>query len=467
MISLRAKFTLALVLVALLGIGIVALVANRVTVREFTLFVRAGGDVWAARIAAEAASVYASSGSWAAVAERMGDELSMHAPGQGSGAGRGMGMRGQGMPSQDRVLIVDPQGRVVVDTEGRLVGEPLEQEVERIGMPIEVGGQRIGTLLLTSRDLSGHSELGQRFLDAVNRALLWGSVLVALAALVAAAVLSRQLVGPLRKLTAASEAMAAGDLTQRVDVRTRDEIGELARAFNGMAQDLEAAEAQRQQMAADIAHELRNPLSVIRGTLEAMLDGVYPVDVEHLGPIYEETILLQRLVQDLRLLSLADAGQLQLVQTDVDLSSLLDGISDSVQAVAEERGVRLRSIVPQEPLVVVGDADRLRQVLGNLVSNALRYTPAGGNVTLRAWEQGGQVRVAVSDTGPGIAPKDLPHVFDRFYRADAARDRASGGSGLGLSIARALVEAHGGQMQVESTLGEGTTFTIVLHRPAF
>ncbi len=464
MTSLRLKFTLALVLVAFLGIGTVALVANRVTVREFALFVRAGGNVWAARIAAEAADVYASTGSWASVAERMIEALSSHAPGQGGGQGRGMGMRGQGMPSQDRILIVDPQGRVLVDTGGELVGDTMEREVESLGVPVEVGGRRVGTLLLTSEDLSGHSELEQRFLDAVNRAVLWAAVLVAVAALVAAALLSRQLVGPLRKLTAASEAMAAGDLSQRVEVRTRDEIGELARAFNGMAQDLEAAEGQRQQMTADIAHELRNPLSVIRGNLEAMLDGVYPVDVEHLGPIYEETILLQRLVQDLRLLSLADAGQLQLVQTGVDISALLGAIADSVQAVAEDQGIRLRLIAPEEPLVVVGDTDRLRQVIGNLVSNALRYTPAGGSVTLRSWERGRQVRVAVSDTGPGIASKDLPHVFDRFYRADAARDRASGGSGLGLAIARALVEAHGGQIQVESTVGEGTTFTIILDR---
>jgi signal transduction histidine kinase len=462
MLSLRVKFTLALVLVAFLGIGTVALVANQVTAREFTLFVRAGGDVRLARIAAEAADVYASSGSWAAVTERMGEELSFHTPGQGGGPGRGMGMRGQGMPSQERILIVDPQGWVVVDTEGELVGEPMEGEVESIGVAVDVAGRRVGTLLLTTGDLSGHSELEQRFLDAVNRAVLWAAVLVAVAALVAAALLSRQLVGPLRKLTAASEALAAGDLTQRVEVHTRDEIGELGKAFDGMARDLQAADAQRQQMTADVAHELRNPLSVIRGNLEAMLDGVYPTDVEHLGPIYEETILLQRLVQDLRLLSLADAGQLQLVHSEVDVSALLSGIADSVQAVAEDQRTSLRLEVSEEPLAVEGDADRLRQVVGNLVSNALRYTPAGGSVALRAWKQGKQVRIAVADTGQGIAPTDLPRVFDRFYRADAARDRASGGSGLGLAIARALVEAHGGEIQVESALGKGTTFTIIL-----
>jgi len=215
-------------------------------------------------------------------------------------------------------------------------------------------------------------------------------------------------------------------------------------------------------MTADIAHELRNPLSVIRGNLEAMLDGVYPADVEHVGPIYEETLLLQRLVQDLRLLSLADAGQLQLVRAQVDLVALLSGIADSVQAVADDQGTEIQLDLPGEPLVVEGDADRLRQVVGNLLGNALRYTPAGGRVTLRAWRAGGRARIQVSDTGPGIAPEDLPHVFDRFYRAGTARDRASGGSGLGLAIARALVQAHGGEIEVASLPGEGATFTIVL-----
>jgi signal transduction histidine kinase len=364
--SLRYKFTLALVLVAFLGIGTVALVANRVTTREFTLYVRAGGTARAQRIATEAGQVYARTGSWAAVGEAMQGELATRGPGQGGGPGRGQGQQGQGAPAQDRILIVDLQGRVVVDTAGDLIGQPMPGDYQSLGAPVDVTGEQVGILLLTTQDLSGRSPLEQQFLDAANRALIWASVLVSVVALAAAAVLSRQLVGPLRELTVASEAMAAGDLSQRVEVHTRDEVEELARAFNEMARDLEAAEVQRQQMTADIAHELRNPLSVIRGNLEALLDGVYPTDVEHLGPIYEETILLQRLVQDLRLLSLADAGQLTLVLTQVDLVALLSGIAESVQAVADDQGTEIQLDLPEEPLVVEGDADRLRQVVGNL-----------------------------------------------------------------------------------------------------
>jgi two-component system sensor histidine kinase BaeS len=173
-------------------------------------------------------------------------------------------------------------------------------------------------------------------------------------------------------------------------------------------------------------------------------------------------MLLQRLVEDLRLLSLADAGQLYLVPGDVDVAVLLERVAEGAQAVAEDKGIALRVDLAPGPLVVEGDADRLRQVVGNLVSNALRYTPAGGSVALAANRDGNRVQIAVSDSGQGISADDLPHVFDRFYRADAARDRASGGSGLGLAIARTLIEAHGGRIDVRSTPGQGTTFRVWL-----
>jgi two-component system sensor histidine kinase BaeS len=170
------------------------------------------------------------------------------------------------------------------------------------------------------------------------------------------------------------------------------------------------------------------------------------------------------LVEDLRLLSLADAGQLQLIRTDVDMGELLGGVADSAQAMAEAKAISLRVDAPVERLVIDGDADRLRQVVGNLVSNALRYTPQGGTIALHARADGDRVKVTVSDTGQGIAPEDLPHVFDRFYRGDAARDRTSGGSGLGLAIAQALVRAHDGTIDVQSAAGQGTTFTVTLSR---
>jgi signal transduction histidine kinase len=456
-VSLRAKFLLTFVLVALLGVGIVALVANRVTTRQFTLYVGQGRLADAQAMVSALAAYYQDSGSWQGVEDVLASALL----GREQGQGRGQGAR-RGGNLAVRGLVVDASGRVVADTEDELVGQAMGGDYRTSGAPVVVDGETVGTLLITTRDLSGHSELEKQFLQSVNRSLLWVGLLVALVAVAAAFLLSRQLVRPLRQLAAAAEAMAEGDLAQRVQIRTRDEVGELGRAFNGMANDLQTAEAQRQQMTADIAHELRNPLSIIRGSLEAMLDGIYDADAEHLGPIYEETLLLQRLVEDLRLLSLADAGQLQLVKTEVNVCDLLTGVADSARAVADDKGVALHVDVPAEPIVLLADADRMRQVVSNLVSNALRYTPAGGAAILRVRQTGDRIAISVSDSGQGISGGDLAHVFDRFYRADAARARASGGSGLGLAIARALIEAHGGTIQVESELGLGTTFTITL-----
>ncbi len=454
--NLRAKLSIAFVLVALIGVGAVALVANRVTAREFTLYVSLGGKMRAQRIAAEAAYYYQQTGSWQDVEAALQQTTAGRAPGHGHGHGAEV----VNTP-QERILIVAPDGRVIVDTEHELIGRLFEDDYENKGAPIVIGTTTIGTLLIATPDLE-RSGLEQQFLQAVNKAVLVATLLAATVSIIAAVLLAQQLVAPLKQLTTATEAMAAGDLSQRVDILTRDEIGELGLAFNKMAGDLQTAEAQRQQMTADIAHELRNPLSVIRGNLEALLDGVYPIDEEHLAPIYEETLLLQRLVEDLRLLSLTDAGQLGLILTHVDIQTLISGIAESARAIAGEREIALQVRLPQAPLTLQGDLDRLRQVIGNLVNNALFYTPPGGAITISAEQTARRVQISVSDTGPGIAPQDLPHIFDRFYRADSARDRASGGSGLGLAITRALVQAHHGTIDVHSAPGQGATFTISL-----
>ncbi len=456
----RFKLWIAFALVALLGVGMVAWAINRSTAREFELYISRGAMMRAEPIAANAATYYEQTGSWQGVESVLKNSVATSLPGMGMG--RRQGAHGMAGMNNVRVLIVGMDGTVLADTAAELIGQTVKPESRSQGVSISVQGQVVGTLLVTTLDMSGHSDLEKQFLGSVNRAVLWAAGVVLAAALLVSALLSRQLVAPLQQLTAASQAMARGDLSQRVAVRSGDEIGELGQAFNQMAHALQAAEAQRQQMTADIAHELRNPLSVIRGNLEALLDGIYPADSEHLSPIYEETLLLQRLVQDLRLLSLADAGQLHLVYGDTDIGTLLRAAADSVQVLADDKGVAVQVRVSDESLILCADADRLRQVIGNLLSNALRHTPAGGMVTLEARRVDGMVHIVLADTGPGIAPADLPHIFDRFYRGDIARDRGTGGSGLGLSIARALVQAHGGDINVVSELGQGARFIVSL-----
>lgn len=255
--------------------------------------------------------------------------------------------------------------------------------------------------------------------------------------------------------------MGDGNRSARVNTGTRGEIGELAAVFNRMSAQIENTERQRKTMVSDVAHELRTPLVNVRGWLEAAQDGVAELDPPLVASLLEETVLLQRLIDDLQDLALADAGKLRVHPEPVDVASILDQVAAAHRRNAEAEGVELSVRVDSEP-DLSADPTRLRQALGNLVSNAVRHTPSGGRVTLWARPSGDEVLIDVTDTGTGIEAESLPHVFDRFWRADKSRNRGGGGSGLGLAITHHLVQAHGGSIEVRSTVGEGTTFTIHL-----
>lgn len=302
------------------------------------------------------------------------------------------------------------------------------------------------------------------YLAAINDALWLAGGLAALAAVGVGLVLARQISGPIRHLTRAARRMAGGDLDQRVPVRSRDELGELAAAFNSMADAVGHQEQLRRRMAADIAHELRTPLAIIQADLEAMLDGVRPVSPEAVADVHQETRLLSRLIDDLRDLSLAETGQLPLQKQPTDLGELARASAARFAPRAEEKGVGLEVEAAEDLSRADVDPDRISQVLGNLLENALRHTPPGGRVELRVGpgERPATLQATVRDTGPGIPAEHLPNVFEHFYRADHARSRKDGGSGIGLAVVKQLVEAHGGRVWVESPPGQGTTFGLVL-----
>lgn len=271
---------------------------------------------------------------------------------------------------------------------------------------------------------------------------------------------SRRVTRPLTRLTHAAQTMARGDLSVRVGSSAVREIDELAGAFNTMASSLSDADRQRRQMTADVAHELRTPLSIIRGRLEGMQDGIYEATPEQISTLLNEAALLERLIEDLRILALADAGQLPLHTESIAPGALIKSVAQSFAGQAGIQGVDLRVEELPELPEVEADPQRIAQVLGNLVANSLRHTPGGGSVVLRAWvgakDGKAVVWMSVRDTGSGIAAEDLPHIFDRFYRGDHARTRAGGGAGLGLAIAKRMIEAHGGAMWAESAVGQGT-----------
>lgn len=275
----------------------------------------------------------------------------------------------------------------------------------------------------------------------------------------------RNIATPLADVMTAAEAVAAGDLSVRVDQprHAPEHFRRLAASFNRMVAELQRVDEQRRNLTADVAHELRTPLQIIQGNLEGLLDGVYEPTEEHITATIEETRLLGRLVADLGTLSLAEAGELQLVREPVRVDELLSDAATSFSGQAEAAGLDLRLAVKGDMPTITGDVERLEQVLGNLMANAIRYTRKGGSITLQAEPADGRVVISVIDTGEGIPAEDLPHVFDRFWRGDRSRSHAGGaGSGLGLAIAKQLVEAHGGRIDVDSELGQGTVFRVQL-----
>jgi signal transduction histidine kinase len=302
------------------------------------------------------------------------------------------------------------------------------------------------------------------FLQNMSNTLMSAICVSSILALLASTWLFWGITRPLSKLRQATEAVAGGDLTARAPVRRKDEIGRTAEAFNTMAGELQRQENLRKQMVADVAHELRTPLSVMRGNLEAMIDQLIPANEEELDQVHGEVLRLTRLVEDLRLLSLADAGELQLELGEVDVAGLVETAVRRLGPAAEAVGIVLAGDIGRNTGTITADEGKIQQVLANLVANALRFTPSGKRVTVSARAVGADVWLAVTDEGPGIDPADLPNFFERFWKGDRSRSRSgsASGSGLGLSIVRQIVELHGGRVQASLPEEGGLQVTVIL-----
>ncbi len=463
--SLWLKLAGAFAIVVVVGLATVTLLSNLATAGRFRLYVSEGGQFRAQRLALFLADYYVQNGSW------QGVESLFQNPWAGGGPGRTvpggmmrhhptMGPMMEEHMWADRLILADQQGTVVADSYGELAGQRLSGADMAGGIAIAVEGQQVGTLIVTSPQAGEQRTLEDDFLRSVNRSILLAGLVTGALALVLGLVIFRQITAPLRALTEAAGHIAAGDLSQQVEIHSQDELGQLGRAFNTMAEALARQEELRRNMVADVAHELRTPLSVIRGNLEALLDDVFPLTKESVASIHKETMLLSRLVGDLQELALAEAGQLTIKKTPLTLRAVLEPIIASIEPQAAERGLTVKLDVPPDLPPISGDPDRLRQIFLNLLSNALRYTPGGGQIAISARQKPPWVEVRVADTGQGIDPENLPHIFDRFHRPHQRRDL--GGTGLGLAIVRHLVEVHGGHIRVESQVGAGTTFIFTL-----
>ncbi len=356
--------------------------------------------------------------------------------------------------------LADENGRVIVSTKQDRIGTTLTPKELASGIPISIGSTRVGTLVLDSNS-SILDPAEEKFLTSAKHSALIGGGIATGVAMFLSMILISQVLSPLRLLSRATERIARGDLTQRVVLRARDEFGQLGESFNRMIDNLRRSERVRQTMTADIAHELRTPVTIIQGNLEAILDGIYEPTPETIAPIYEETLHLGRLIDDLRELSLAEAGELPLNREPTNLLTLVEQVTETIAGALDD-GPKIMVKAEGDLPVVVVDPMRIRQVIVNLVSNAVRYTPKEGKIEVTLREVDEEVELAVADNGPGISPDDLPHLFERFYRGDRARTRASGGSGLGLAIAKQWVEAHGGRIWAENLPQGGAKFTVRL-----
>ena len=364
-----------------------------------------------------------------------------------------------------RIVVRDGEGQVVGDSHQKFGTRRKEASRRSRLLPLLRSGRNVGSVVVAPSeipDVVPEPPLS-RLVTAVNRSLLWTGLAAGFGGILLLSLVSRQVLAPARVLTRAAHHLGQGDLSYRVSASGRDEIGELGRTFNSMAEGLERAELQRRSLMADVSHELRTPLSNIQGYLEAMRDGLLQPDSTTIDTIHQQVLYLTDLVEDLRLLALAQAGTLHL---SLEPDSLEEVIRRSVEAFrprAEAKGVSVHLELPPEFPLVQMDRMRIAQVVGNLLENAILHTPEAGRVTVSAKVAGDTTaRVTVADTGGGIPSIDLAQIFERFYRVDPSRTRATGGVGLGLTIAKQLVEAHGGSIRVESTLGKGSRFSFEL-----
>lgn len=451
--SISSKLIIAFLSIGVVSIAVIAATARWNTRAEFINYL---ANQERDNLISQLSNYYSENGSWRGVGVYLRQTIGPQ-PGMGMGSGRGHMNMGA-------LTLCDQNGSVIFSTENKYKpGNRLPDADLEAGIPITENGQVIGILLSTRLPYQGNPrEL--EFIERTNLVLIYGALIGAVIALLLGIFLSRTLTRPIRELTRAAHAISQGDLSQKVSVRSKDELGELAEAFNKMSAELSRSVNTRKQMTADIAHELRTPLSLILGHAEAVHDGVLPPTPENFEIIREEATRLGHLVNDLRTLSLADAGELSIAPQRIEPERLIQEVTALYQYRTQMKNISLQLDIAAPLPTIEVDSGRMTQVLTNILDNALRHTPEGGKIILSAKRFGDQVELAIQDSGPGVPAENLERIFERFYRTDSARQREDGGSGLGLAIAKSIVQAHEGQVSAESEAGKGLKIIIRLPR---
>jgi signal transduction histidine kinase len=462
--SLRFKLLTVVLTISAIAIGIVGFLSSRVTSTEFQRFVSTEELSGVERAGDILIDHYKTSSNWSDVQSTL-DRIAGIADRRLMLLDPKRNIIATSPADMKSSLQIGPNNQFTMHVVERDDGRVLENVIVLVNPPhaelISKQGESIGTLysIRTPRDRP-RGDPG--FVGSVNRSLAIAGGVSLVCALLLVLVFSRRILGPVEALTTAARRMERGDLSQRVQAKSKDEIGELAGAFNSMADSLARAEQLRRNMVSDVAHELRTPLTNLRAQIEAIQDGLASASAATVTSLHEEAMLLSALVDDLQELALADAGQLRLNRVPSNISDLIQQVAKSFDAQAREKRIELVATSESDIPSVHADSKRIAQVIRNLLSNAIRHTPTGGRVELSASTRDSVVEVTVHDTGPGIAAEQLPFLFERFYRTDDSRDRATGGAGLGLAIVKQLVESHSGRVSVESEIGRGSLFRFTI-----
>jgi signal transduction histidine kinase len=442
--SITARILLALVAVSLISTVLVVSFTRWRSREEFRTFLI---DQNRPGIVGAFSDYYAVHGSWAGISKT--DFLPRQAPTPGSEFDTG-----------PFTLVDTSTGQVVLAGAGYRVGMVMPLGAIPNGIPIQANNKTVG-LLIINRPVYRITPPGSAFLDRINLQTIVGGLIGIALASGLAVLLARSLTRPIRELTAATHELSGGALGQLVPVRSRDELGQLAESFNRMSADLVRSLELRRQMTVDIAHELRTPISIIVGHADAVHDGVLPASAETFEIVRDEAVRLEHLVEDLRTLSMADAGELKLISRPCEPALLLEDAQRTYSHRASLQAVSLDISAARDLPEVEADPQRIKEVLGNVLDNALRYTPKGGRIQLSASATDGAVEFRVQDSGPGVPAEELNRIFERFHRVQNSRSRDDGGSGLGLAIAKSIIERHQGRIWAES-VSRGLTVVFAL-----
>ncbi len=465
---MRLRLFLSFVLIILIAVGSVVLITRQSTVQEVRDFMFRGGVLGLENLVTRLETCYEEYQAWENCAEILSTETSMPGgpPWLRQGQGKSQEMTEKGKMPVTRLQIIDLDGNIISDTQDT-VGQDtaptaqINENALQNALPLLYQGETAGYLLPEGFE-TFTSQQEDALVSRLNRAALIAASIAGGAGLILAILLAYSLLRPIQNLTQAAARVGEGDLSQRVSVSGDRELATLGRVFNQMAHSLQEAAEHRKALTADIAHELRTPLSVQQAHLEALQDGIYELTPENLAPIAEQNRSLTRLVDDLRTLALADAGELTLERTETNFPELVRRTATRFGAKAQTRGITFNLSLAADCPTLTLDPQRIEQILNNLLANALRYSPENQGIEINLSHNTQRVSLAIHDNGPGIPADELLHIFDRFYKSDKSRTRSSGGTGLGLSISRKLAQAHGGNLEAGNHSQGGAVFTLTL-----